>query len=107
MAGTLRDLNPARQRGGIRRAPSSLIVSPFSIGFSAMWQASRAYSSGRPSRGGKGTWAPSASRVSSGRPASSGVSNRPGAIVQTRMPSRARSRAAGSVRPTTPPFDAE
>src|SRR2546430_2321222 len=25
-----------RQRGGIRRAPSSLITSPFSIGFSAM-----------------------------------------------------------------------
>ena len=48
---------------------------------------------------GRGSAAPSASRASSGSAASSGVSNRPGAIVQTRMPSRARSRAAGSVRP--------
>src|SRR5215210_1388235 len=93
--------------GGILKAPSSLIVSPFSIGFSTMWQARRAYSSGRPRRGGCGTCAPSASRASSGRPASRGVSNRPGAIVQTLMPRRARSRAAGRVRPTTPPFDAE
>ena len=46
-------------------------------------------------------------RVSSGRPASSGVSNRPGAIVITRMPDEARSRAAGSVMPTIPPLDAE
>jgi hypothetical protein len=31
----------------------------------------------------------------------------PGAIVQTRMPTAARSRAAVRVRATTPPFDAE
>ena len=55
---------------------------------------------------GKGICAPSAWRDSSGSPASSGVSNRPGAMVQTRMPSRARSRAAGSVSPATPPFEA-
>ena len=36
-----------------------------------------------------------------------GVRNRPGAIVQTRTPRLARSRAIGSVMPTTPPFDAE
>ena len=41
-----------------------------------------------------------------GQAASSGVSNRPGAIVQTRMRALARSRAAGSVIPTTPPFEA-
>ena len=39
--------------------------------------------------------------------ASNGVSNKPGAIVITRMPLLARSRAIGSVMPTTPPFDAE
>ena len=31
----------------------------------------------------------------------------PGAMVQTRMPLRERSRAIGSVMPTTPPFEAE
>ena len=36
-----------------------------------------------------------------------GVSNRPGAIVMTRMPYWARSRAAGTVMPTMPPLDAE
>jgi hypothetical protein len=33
--------------------------------------------------------------------------NSPGAIVHTRIPWRERSRAIGSVMPTTPPFDAE
>jgi hypothetical protein len=41
-----------------------------------------------------------------GQAASSGVSNRPGAIVFTRMPTPARSRAAGRVMPTTPPLEA-
>ena len=59
-------LGPA-YRGGIRRAPSSLIVSPFSIGFSTMWRARAANSSGWPSRLGKGIWAPSSSRASSGQ----------------------------------------
>ena len=36
-----------------------------------------------------------------------GVSKMPGAIVHTRMPSSARSRAIGSVMPTMPPFEAE
>jgi hypothetical protein len=31
----------------------------------------------------------------------------PGAMVMLRMPLRARSRAIGSVMPTTPPFEAE
>ena len=35
-----------------------------------------------------------------------GVSKVPGAIVQTRICALERSRATGSVRPTTPPFDA-
>ena len=55
----------------------------------------------RAGRGGAGTGpcCPSASRASSGSAASSGVSKRPGAIVTTRMPRCARSRAAGSVMP--------
>ena len=36
-----------------------------------------------------------------------GVSKSPGAIVFTRIPYWLRSRAAGSVIPTTPPFEAE
>ena len=96
-----------RQRGGIRSAPSSRIVSPLSIRFSTMWQASCAYSAGWPRRRGNGTPAPSAARCSSGSAASSGVSNRPGAIVLTRIPYWLRSRAAGSVMPTTPPLEAE
>jgi hypothetical protein len=50
---------------------------------------------------------PSDARAASGKPATIGVSKMPGAIVQTRMPSSARSRAIGSVMPTTPPLDAE
>src|SRR3954447_23616233 len=93
--------------GGMRRAPSSRIVSPFSIWFSAMWTASCANSRGSPRRDGWGMAAPSAVRDSSGSAAKSGVSNVPGAIVQTRIPTRARSRAAGSVRPAMPAFEAE
>src|SRR3954452_19708177 len=92
--------------GGIRSAPSRRIVSPFSIWFSAMWTASAPNSSGWPRRDGCGIAAPSAVRASSGSAARSGVSNVPGAIVTTRMPTRARSRAAGSVKPTIPAFDA-
>src|SRR5215831_3227287 len=40
-------------------------------------------------------------------PRSIGVSKIPGAMVHTRIASRERSRATGSVMPTTPPFDAE
>ena len=36
-----------------------------------------------------------------------GVSNTPGAIVTTRMPNLASSRAIGSVIDATPPFEAE
>ena len=56
-----------------------------------------AYSGGRPSRRGNGMLAASAWRAGSGSPARSGVSKRPGAIVTTRIPSEARSRAIGSV----------
>jgi len=44
---------PARiYRGGMRSAPSSLMVSPFSMRFSTIWQASCAYSAGWPRRCG-------------------------------------------------------
>ena len=46
----------------MRSAPSSRMTSPFSIGFSTMWAARSPYSSGRPSRAGCGTCAPSAAR---------------------------------------------
>ena len=45
--------------------------------------------------------------ASCGSPSSIGVLNRPGAIVITRISLSARSRAIGSVMPTTPPLDAE
>jgi hypothetical protein len=41
------------------------------------------------------------------RIASIGVSNVPGAMVTTRIPNFASSRATGNVMPTTPAFDAE
>src|SRR5262245_53722849 len=93
--------------GDMRKAPSRRITSPLSIAFSMMCLASAAYSAGSPSRGGNGICAPSDFLMSSGNPASSGVSNRPGAMVTTRMPDRARSRAIGSVIPTIPPSDAD
>jgi len=82
------------------------MVSPLSIVFSTMCATSAAYSEVRPSRCGKGIVSASEARASSGSAASSGVSNSPGAIVTTRTPDRDRSRAAGSVMPTMPPFDA-
>ena len=61
---------------------------------------------GRPRRAGKGPCLPSEMRAGSGRPASIGVSKRPGAMVMTRCPARP---VAGdrSVMPTTPPLEAE
>ena len=56
---------------------------------------------------GRGCWRRARRATPAAAPPSSGVSNVPGAIVLTRMPRLARSRAAGSVRPTMPPFDAE
>src|SRR5213594_1928035 len=88
-------------------APSSRIVSPFSITLVMMWQASAAYSSGWPSRDGNGTCLASEARTGSGSVPSRGVSKIPGAIVTTRTPSSARSRATGRVMPTMPPLDAE
>jgi hypothetical protein len=82
------------------------MTSPLSIRFSTMCAARAAYSAGWPRRGGNGIDLPSDSRASGGNAASSGVSNSPGAIVTTRIPAEARSRAAGSVMPTTPPFEA-
>ena len=59
-----------------------------------------------PRREGKGTLAASASCTSFGMPNSMGVPKMPGAMVMLRMPLRARSRAIGSVMPTTPPLEA-
>ena len=72
-----------------------------------MCTASAPYSSGSPRRAGCGTCLPSDCCASSGSDPSSGVLNRPGAMVTTRMNSRERSRAIGTVMPTTPPLDAE
>ena len=90
----------------MRIAPSSRTVSPLSSGFSQMKRTRDPYSSGRPRRGGKGTWRARLSRTSCDTVASIGVSKVPGAIVATRMPVRASSRAAGRVRAATPPFEA-
>ena len=89
--------------GCILSAPSSRIVSPFSIGFSTMACTSIAYSAGRPRRCGKGTVEPRNFFTLSGSEASMGVSKRPGAMVITRTPSVLRSRAIGSVIETTAP----
>ncbi len=70
---------------------------------SARW----AYSSGWPSRLGKGTEAASAAFTLSGAPCSSGVSKMPGRMVFTRMPSPMRSRAMGRVMPVMPALLAE
>jgi protocatechuate 3,4-dioxygenase beta subunit len=94
-------------RGVMRIAPSKRIVSPFSMGFATTCVTSKPYSSGSPSRAGCGTCVPSDAFASSGRPASSGVLNRPGAMVTTRILAEARSRAMGRVIPTIPPFEAE
>ncbi len=93
--------------GAILIAPSSRMTSPFSIGFATTCATSAPYSAGFPSRDGCGTCSPSDTFASSGRPARSGVSNRPGAIVITRICRPARSRAIGRVIPTMPPLDAE
>jgi hypothetical protein len=55
---------------------------------------------------GIGIARPSAAWASCGSSASSGVLKRPGAIVSTRIPKRASSRATGSVSAAMPPFDA-
>ena len=72
-----------------------------------MCSTSCANSSGTPIRLGNGTIDVSPSFIVSGTNPKIGVSKLPGAIVITRMPSTPRSRAIGSVMPTTPPFDAE
>ncbi len=66
-----------------------------------------AYSAGSPRREGNGTCCPREALASSGSPASRGVSNSPGAMVITRMPREANSRAMGRVMPTMPPLEAE
>ena len=66
-----------------------------------------AYSAGLPRRGGNGTPAARESRTSGVMPAIIVVSKMPGAMVMTRMPNRASSRAAGRVRLAIAPLDAE
>ena len=70
----------------IRIEPSSRMVSPLSISFSTICFTSAAYSAGRPRRDGNGTCWASYACASGGSPAIIGVSNRPGAMVHTRMP---------------------
>src|SRR6185312_4814847 len=91
----------------LRRAPSRRMVSPLIIGLAMIDNASCAYSSGLPRRCGKGTLAPRLCCTSGGRLPISGVAKRPGAMVLTRMPIGANSRAAGKVNATMPPLDAE
>src|SRR5437763_1889044 len=88
----------------MRSAPSSRMTSPLRYAFSTMCLTSAAYSSGLPRRDGNGICASSDCRTSSRSNASIGVSAGPGAIVITRMPWRASSRAIGSVRLTTSTF---
>ncbi|MDQ5893901.1 MAG: putative secreted protein [Actinomycetota bacterium] len=91
----------------MRIAPSRRITSPLRYSFSTIESAIAATSSGRPSRDGFGTIRPSESSTSCGSSPSSGVSKIPGAIVATLTRLSARSRAAGRVSPTMPPFEAE
>src|SRR5690554_761775 len=94
------------QRAAMRSAPSRRITSPFSMGFSMIWRTSAAYSCGSPRRGGKGTSRARESRTTCDIPAIIGVSKMPGAMVITRIPWRASSRAIGRVMLTTPPLEA-
>src|SRR5581483_6044587 len=79
--------------GAMRSEASRRTTSPLRYGLSIMCIASSANSSGWPSRCGKGIAAASESCASCGRLPSSGVRNRPGAMVSTRMPNCASSRA--------------
>src|ERR1700754_445381 len=98
---------PLAYFGAMRSEASSRTTSPFRYGLSIMCSASEAYSSGEPSRCGNGMAEARLSCAACGNAPSSGVRNRPGAMVSTRMPNCASSRAIGSVMPTMPPFDAE
>ena len=94
--------------GGIRSAPSRRIVSPFSIGFSTIVGGELARTPpGVPSRDGNGMPAPSASRCLLGQ---RGEQRRVEEARRDRHDAdrrgEARSRAAGSVSPTIPPFEA-
>ena len=71
-----------------------------------IWLTSDANSEASPSRFGNCVISTSGSRTFGGAAASIGVLKMPGAMVHTRIPYRARSRAIGNVMPTTPPFDA-
>ncbi len=73
---------PAKEllsHGGIRTAPSRRITSPLSIWFDNIDRTSCPYSSGSPSRLGKGIDAPSSCWTLAGSASRSGVKNRPGA----------------------------
>lgn len=59
---------------------------------------------GSPSLEGNGTFLVNSFWTAGGRPANIGVLNKPGAIVITRIPNCAKSRAIGKVIPTTPPL---
>lgn len=65
-------------QGCMRMAPSSLMTSPLTMGFSASDVTMWANSAGSPRREGKGTWRARKERTFSGSPARRGVENRPG-----------------------------
>ena len=93
-------------RQGIRSAPSRRMVVPFSMGFSTIWRTMRAYSWGltqtRRVRSERGQLVARRLRQHCHHRRVEDA----GAMVMTRICSEARSRATGSVKPTTPPLDA-
>eukprot|EP00962_Isochrysis_galbana_P042484 scaffold15922_cov111-Isochrysis_galbana.AAC.3 len=90
----------------MRTAPSNRSTSPLRYRFRMTDSTKAPNSSGRPKRLGKGMEAASPVLTSSFAPSIIGVSNTPGAIVTTRIPRGARSRAMGNVIPTIAPLDA-
>src|SRR5215211_5250914 len=94
-------------RGAMRNPPSRRMTSPLRYVLRTQWSTRSANCSGRPSSCGNGTEAARLACTSLGKVRSIGVAKIPGAIAITRMPNWASSRAAGTVRAATPPFDAE
>ena len=99
-----RGLPRPQERAGILIAPSRRIVSPFRYWLATICEASSAYSSGSPSRLGSGDRFGEALFLLLWQPTQERRVHQPGAIVQTRTPRPARSRAAQIVSATTPPL---
>jgi hypothetical protein len=91
---------------GILIAPSNRNTVPFSIEFSTLCLTILANSSGFPGRTGNSITLSKLFRAFSGNRLVILLSNRLGAMVTTRTPYRARSRASGSVSDAIAPLDA-